>query len=91
MFTRFGNLECVEALMQACPVPLNDDDIDDMTPLLLASENGHHRVVRFLIKMGAEIETRFVSIKLIVYLFHFSERKYSAHTYVTRNCIIEFF
>ncbi|XP_072034493.1 transient receptor potential cation channel subfamily A member 1-like [Amphiura filiformis] len=50
-----GHLECVDALLQACPVPLNDDDIDDMTPLLLASENGHHKIVKFLIKMGADM------------------------------------
>ncbi|XP_072032763.1 transient receptor potential cation channel subfamily A member 1-like [Amphiura filiformis] len=55
---QFGHLECVQTLLQACPIPLNDDDIDDMTPLLLASANGHHRVVKFLIKMGADIASR---------------------------------
>ncbi|XP_072018517.1 transient receptor potential cation channel subfamily A member 1-like isoform X2 [Amphiura filiformis] len=53
-----GNLDCVMELLDACPVPLNDDDIDDMTPLLLASQNGHHHVVKYLIKMGADIESR---------------------------------
>ncbi len=51
----------MKTLLQACPIPLNDDDIDDMTPLLLASESGHHRVVRFLIKMGADIGSRQVA------------------------------
>ncbi|XP_072042762.1 transient receptor potential cation channel subfamily A member 1-like [Amphiura filiformis] len=53
-----GHLECVETLLQASPIPLNDYDIDDMTPLLLASANGHHSVVKFLIKMGADIASR---------------------------------
>ena len=55
---RSGNLECTEVLLRAYPGPLNDDDIDDMTPLLLASDNGHHRVVKFLLKMGADIGSR---------------------------------
>ncbi len=60
ILNRSGHIECVETLLEACPIPLNDDDIDDMTPLLLASENGHHKVVRFLIKMGADIANRLV-------------------------------
>ena len=55
---RLGHADCVTALLDACPGPLNDDDADDMTPLLLASQNGHHRVVRFLLRMGADIESR---------------------------------
>ncbi|XP_072042795.1 transient receptor potential cation channel subfamily A member 1-like [Amphiura filiformis] len=54
-----GHLECIETLLQACPIPLNDDDIGGMTPLLLASENGHHTVVNFLIKMGADMASRY--------------------------------
>ncbi len=50
----------MEALHQACPVPLDDDDINDMTPLLLASENGHYLAVQFLINVGADIESRLV-------------------------------
>ncbi len=53
-----GNLECLQALLRANPILLNDGDNDDMTPLLLASQNGHHRVVDYLIHMGADIKSR---------------------------------
>ena len=46
-------------LLDACSIPLNDDDIDDMTPLLLASENGHAQVVNYLLKMGADMSKRY--------------------------------
>ncbi|XP_077979567.1 transient receptor potential cation channel subfamily A member 1-like [Glandiceps talaboti] len=56
--SQYGRLECVEALVRANPKHMNADDVDDRTPLLLASLNGHCKVVTFLLKIGADISSR---------------------------------
>ena len=56
--SRKGKSECVQSLLRANAIPLNDHDKDDMTPLHLASMNGHHRAADYLIQAGADIESR---------------------------------
>nr|XP_006825038.1 PREDICTED: ankyrin-1-like [Saccoglossus kowalevskii] len=53
-----GHLECVRLLAKAAPTRINDDDIDGRTPLLLASEEGHYKVVKRLLKVGADISSK---------------------------------
>ncbi|XP_077980292.1 transient receptor potential cation channel subfamily A member 1-like isoform X2 [Glandiceps talaboti] len=53
-----GRLECVRLLAEACPTKINDDDVDGRTPLLLAAEEGYDKVVRQLLKNGADISSK---------------------------------
>ncbi|XP_070579658.1 transient receptor potential cation channel subfamily A member 1-like [Ptychodera flava] len=53
-----GRLECVQVLAKHCPTRINDDDADGRTPLLLASEQGHEKLVQHLLKVGADIASR---------------------------------
>ena len=46
----------VDALVDA-GVNLNDrDDEDEATPLMLASQNGHHQIVVGLLALGAQVD-----------------------------------
>ncbi|XP_070579675.1 transient receptor potential cation channel subfamily A member 1-like [Ptychodera flava] len=53
-----GCLECVRLLVEATPTRINEDDIDGNTPLLLAAEKGHDKVVQHLLKVGADISSK---------------------------------
>nr|XP_006812881.1 PREDICTED: transient receptor potential cation channel subfamily A member 1-like [Saccoglossus kowalevskii] len=53
-----GRLECVMSLAKACPTRINDDEADGRTPLLLASAEGHAKVVQHLLRVGADIASR---------------------------------
>ncbi|XP_070579650.1 transient receptor potential cation channel subfamily A member 1-like [Ptychodera flava] len=55
---QYGQRDCAEALTEANPMQLNEDDIDGRTPLLLASVHGHHKVANALLKIGANISSR---------------------------------
>lgn len=51
-----GEVEMVDALVDA-GVNLNDrDDEDEATPLMLASQNGHHQIVVGLLALGAQVD-----------------------------------
>ncbi|KAJ8037647.1 Transient receptor potential cation channel subfamily A member 1 [Holothuria leucospilota] len=54
----FGRLPFVEAVLLEKPDLINESDKCGMNPLLLASKHDHHHVVRYLIKMGADISSR---------------------------------
>ncbi|XP_070579660.1 transient receptor potential cation channel subfamily A member 1-like [Ptychodera flava] len=53
-----GRLQCMETLVLANPTQINEDDVEGRTPLLLASLEGHHSVVKSLLGLGAEITSR---------------------------------
>ncbi|XP_077977548.1 transient receptor potential cation channel subfamily A member 1-like [Glandiceps talaboti] len=53
-----GRLDCVEALAEASSTRINEDDVDGKTPLILGSEGGHVKVVKHLLKVGADIDSR---------------------------------
>ncbi|XP_070579659.1 transient receptor potential cation channel subfamily A member 1-like [Ptychodera flava] len=53
-----GRFECIEALAVVDVRHINDDDGDGCTPLLLASQAGHLKVVNHLLKVGADIGSR---------------------------------
>ncbi|XP_077862816.1 uncharacterized protein LOC102805597 [Saccoglossus kowalevskii] len=55
---QYGRLQCVQILIEANSMQINEDDVEGRTPLLLASLEGHCRVVKCLLYLGAEITSR---------------------------------
>ncbi|PIK35762.1 putative transient receptor potential cation channel subfamily A member 1-like, partial [Apostichopus japonicus] len=53
-----GKLKFTAAALHEQPDTINESDRRGMTPLLLASKHGHHHVVRYLLKTGADISSR---------------------------------
>ena len=58
VWCRYGNVNCVEALIQASNHETNDDDVEGKTPLLLACQQGHHQAVQVLLALGGDVTKR---------------------------------
>ncbi|KAG7399125.1 hypothetical protein PHYBOEH_009703 [Phytophthora boehmeriae] len=53
-----GDIECLEEILDSGRVGVNDVDVDGFTALMVAAAEGHHNVVRALLRRGADVSVQ---------------------------------